>query len=114
MSGVPTPSRSSVVSSTAATFLVNVLGAGMSLASVLVVSRVLGPTGRGEVVFLMAMTTLTSAFALVGMPDANVNFASAEPNTRASLATNSLALSLLAGWTVALIVFAIAAAQPGF
>jgi O-antigen/teichoic acid export membrane protein len=87
-----------LIASTLVTFAVNVGGAALSLASVLVVSRALGPGGRGNVVFLMTVSTLTARFALLGLPDANVNFASAEPESRKSLATNSLLLSFFVGW----------------
>jgi O-antigen/teichoic acid export membrane protein len=106
-------SRPTLAASTAVTFIANVFGAALSLASVVVVSRYLGPEGRGQVVFLMTMATLTARFALVGMPEANVNFASAEPEARRSLATNSLLLSLLVGWAGAGAVILLTHLVPG-
>jgi O-antigen/teichoic acid export membrane protein len=105
--------RPTLAASTAVTFIANIFGAALSLASVLVVSRYLGPEGRGQVVFLMTMAALTARFALVGMPEANVNFASAEPEARRSLATNSLLLSLLVGWAGASIVILLTHLVPG-
>jgi O-antigen/teichoic acid export membrane protein len=105
--------RPTLAASTAVTFITNVFGAALSLASVLVVSRSLGPEGRGQVVFLMTMATLTARFALIGMPEANVNFASAEPGTRKSLATNSVLLSFVVGWAGAIVVILLTHLAPG-
>lgn len=106
--------RSSVASSTAATFAFNVLAAGLSLVNVLIVSRTLGPTGRGEIVFLITMATLTSRFAQLGVQEANVNIASAEPHQRPRLATNSLVLAVVFGLAAAALVYALAVVAPAF
>ena len=95
----------SVASSTLETFLANVLGAALSLANVLVVARVLGPVGRGEVVFLMTVGMLAARLSQLGVQEANVNLASAEPDRRPRLATNSVALAVLLGWASAAAVF---------
>jgi O-antigen/teichoic acid export membrane protein len=108
------PARSSVASSTAATFVFSVLAAGVSLASVLIVSRTLGPTGRGEIVFLMTMATLTSRLAQLGVQEANVNFASADPRYRPRLATNSFVLALVFGLAAGALVYALAVVAPAF
>ena len=76
--------------------------------SVLIIARALGPTGRGEVVFLIAIASIVSRLAAFGIQEANVNIGAAEPRLRRVLATNSflfaLALgSLAAGVTAALI-----------
>jgi O-antigen/teichoic acid export membrane protein len=105
---------SSVTRTTLVTFAVNVLTAAFALASVLVISRTLGPEGRGEVVFLMTMASLTSRLAMLGIQEANVNFGAAEPETRGRLATNSLLLSLVFGWIAAGIVLVLASAFPAF
>lgn len=105
--------RPSVASSTAATFAVNVFAAGLGLVNVLVVSRLLGPVGRGDVVFLMTIATITARFAQLGVQEANVNLASSEPASRARLATNSLALALVFGWAGGAAVYALAEAFPG-
>jgi O-antigen/teichoic acid export membrane protein len=106
--------RSSVASSTAATFAFNVLAAGLSLVNVVIVSRILGPIGRGEIVFLITMATITSRFAQFGVQEANVNLASAEPHQRSRLATNSFVLALVFGLAAAALVYGLAAVAPAF
>jgi O-antigen/teichoic acid export membrane protein len=106
--------RPSVLSSTLSTFTVGVASSVLSLANVLIVARVLGPSGRGQIVFLMTMAMLTSRFAALGVQEANVNFGSTEPELRGRLATNSLVLALVAGGMGAAIVLALAAVFPAF
>ena len=69
----------------------------MSFAGVLVVARSLGPSGRGDIAFLTTISVLTSNLGLLGIDEANVNFAGVQPALRRSLATNSLLLALLTG-----------------
>ena len=76
--------------------------ASLSLVNVLLIARVLGPTGRGEVAFLTAVAVLTSYFSSLGVHQANANIAGAEPERRRALATNSLLLAL--GLAVAAVV----------
>lgn len=79
------------------TYGTNVAAAGLSLVSVLVVARVLGAEGRGNVAYLTALTWLVASLATLGLQEANANFAAADPRSRRSLATNTLLLSLLFG-----------------
>ena len=78
--------------------------AALSLVNALVMARALGATGRGEVVFLTTVAFLGSNVWTLGVQEANVNLAGAEPATRRSLATNSLWLSLLLGAAGALLI----------
>src|SRR5204862_3844316 len=55
---------------------------------------------------------LTSQLALLGVEQANVNFAAAEPRLRRALATNSILLALLLGAVAAGIVTVLIAAFP--
>lgn len=82
----------------------------LSFASVLVVARTLGPAGRGEVAFVITIAVLSSTLALLGVDEANINFAGRRPELRRALATNSLLLSLVLGaGFVAILVLLIAA-----
>ena len=63
----------------------------------LIVARVLGPAGRGDVAFLIAIATLTATLTQLGVHDANANFAGREPGRRRQLATNSLLLAAALG-----------------
>jgi O-antigen/teichoic acid export membrane protein len=108
-----TPARkSSVAAAAAATFVVNVASAMLALVNVLIVARVLGPSGRGEVAFLLTIGALTSRLSAFGVQEANVNFASREPELRPRLASNSILLALVFGWLAGAVVFALAAAFP--
>jgi O-antigen/teichoic acid export membrane protein len=89
--------RSTTASAAVITYGTNLAVAVLSLANVLVVSRTLGPGGRGSVAFLTAVAWFTSSIASAGVEEANANFAASEPNHRRALATNSLALALLLG-----------------
>ena len=79
------------------TYAANVGGAFLSLASVLVVSRVLGAEGRGEIAFLTAIAWFTANLATLGLNEANANLAASRPGVRRALATNSVGLALLLG-----------------
>jgi O-antigen/teichoic acid export membrane protein len=91
------PQRRSAASATLITYGTNLAAAVLSLVNVLVVSRALGPAGRGNVAFLTAMAWLTSSLASAGVEEANANLAASEPHHRRALATNSVALALLLG-----------------
>ena len=109
-----TRARPSLVSSTFLAFVAQVASSVFSLANVLIIARVLGPTGRGEVVFLVTISVTLSSIGTLGVQEANVNFASARPALRRSLATNSILLAALAGLLVAAIAGALATVVPIF
>jgi O-antigen/teichoic acid export membrane protein len=98
------PQRRSAASATLITYGTNLAAAVLSLVNVLVVSRALGPAGRGNVVFLTAMAWLTSSLASAGVEEANANLAAAEPRHRRALATNSVILALLLGGVASAVV----------
>jgi O-antigen/teichoic acid export membrane protein len=79
------------------TFATNVGVAALSLASVLIVSRALGPSGRGSVALLTTIAVVTQYCFNLGVQEANVNIGSADPQTRPALATNSVVFALLLG-----------------
>lgn len=67
------------------------------LANVLLVSRVLGPTGRGEVVFLMTVASISGYLFNLSVQEANANLASLKAHHRPVLGTNSVLLSIVLG-----------------
>ncbi|MFN2469224.1 MAG: oligosaccharide flippase family protein [Gaiellaceae bacterium] len=107
----PRPRRSPVAA-VAGTFGANVGAAVLGLANVLIISRALGPTGRGSVVFLMTMAMLVSTLATLGIQKANGTFGAARPAARSALATNSVLFSVLLGGLSALAVLALIAGVP--
>lgn len=109
---VEMPGRSSFASSALFTWVTQVAIGFLSLVNVLIVSRALGATGRGEFAFLTTVTYLTSQLALLGVEQANINIASAQPRLRAALATNSVLLALLLGAIAAGVVGALIALFP--
>jgi O-antigen/teichoic acid export membrane protein len=109
---VKDPQRTSAASATAITYGTNLAVAVLSLANVLLVSRALGPEGRGEVVFLSAIAFFTSMLASAGIEESNANFAASEPPLRRALATNSVVLALLLGALGVCVVQGLIAAFP--
>ena len=89
----------------------NIGSAILSLGSILIVARELGPEGRGHVALLTAIALLLGNLATAGVQEANANFAAAEPQTRRALATNSVLLAILLGavaaGALALLVWAV-------
>jgi O-antigen/teichoic acid export membrane protein len=75
------------------TFGAQVVVAFLSLGNVMIVSRALGPSGRGDIAFLTAIAMISSNLATMGVHEANVNLAGSEPRLRRALAGNSLLMS---------------------
>lgn len=105
----PGAHRSSLAKDAVLTYGTNVAISVLSLGNVLVVSRSLGPDGRGEVAFLTAIAWLTSNLASFGVQEANGNIAGTHPHLRRALATNSVAFSALFGLlTIAVLAILVA------
>ena len=85
----------------------------LSLVNVMIVSRALGPSGRGNLAFLMAIATLTSFLATMGVHEANVNLAGSEPRLRRALAGNSVVLSAIVGAIAIVAVVVLMVVAPG-
>jgi O-antigen/teichoic acid export membrane protein len=66
----------------------------LSLVNVLITSRILGASGRGEFVFLTTIAMLTSTLASFGVEEATANIAGTEPRRRRALGGNVVALAL--------------------
>jgi O-antigen/teichoic acid export membrane protein len=64
------------------------------LANVLLVSRILGPSGRGEVTFLMTVAGISGYLFNLSVQEANANLSGLKAHLRPSLGTNSILLSL--------------------
>jgi O-antigen/teichoic acid export membrane protein len=95
--GTPAGERPASAGSALLTWGANVGSAILSLGSILIVARELGPEGRGHVALLTAIALLLGNLATAGVQEANANFAAEEPSTRPALATNSLLLALALG-----------------
>ncbi|MCC6223269.1 MAG: oligosaccharide flippase family protein [Thermoleophilia bacterium] len=109
----PRGRRPSFAASAILTYGTNLAVALLSLGNVMVVSRALGPTGRGDVVFLTTMAILTSNVSAMGVHQANINIAGAEPERRRALATNSVILAGLFGLGSAAALLGLIEAFPG-
>jgi O-antigen/teichoic acid export membrane protein len=90
----------------------NLAVAVLALVNILIVSRALGPSGRGEVAFLSAIVYLTANLAALGIHEANANLGASEPKLRPSLATNSVVLALLCSGLANSIVIILIAIFP--
>jgi len=84
----------------------------VSFGGVLLTARVLGPAARGDLAFLITMSMLTATVGLLGLDEANVNFAGRHPEERRALATNSLVLSLVLGCACIAVVCVLIALVP--
>ncbi len=109
----PPANKRSESSAAGLTFAANVGIAAISLVSVMIVARALGPSGRGAVALLTTIAIVTQYFATLGVQEANVNFGSADAATRSALATNSVVLALLFGVAAAGVLGAGATVFPG-
>src|SRR5947209_6348439 len=89
--------RRSPIANAVATYGANVAAAALGLVNVLIVSRVLGTAGRGDVAFVLAMTMLVSQLAAFGVQTANANFGGSQPGLLSRLAGNSVLLAALFG-----------------
>ena len=93
---VRAPARS-FARAAALTYGTNLTAAALSLGNVLIISRALGPSGRGDVAFLITVSLVTASLASLGIHQASANLAGTAPQLRPSLATNALIYSFLNG-----------------
>src|SRR5581483_7859199 len=96
-SGASVPRRRSALVNTLAVYGTNVAGSALGLLNVLLVSRMLGPEGRGSVAFVVTMAMLVGQLSNLGIQSAVVNFGGANQRLFPSLAANSLVLSAALG-----------------
>jgi stage V sporulation protein B len=83
------------------TYLTRVAIMGLALVTTVIVSRLLGPSGRGFYAVALATGTLGVQFGNLGLHTSNVYFAAREPQSLPQLTGNSLALSFGFGGLVA-------------
>ena len=97
--------RPSLATSTSLTFVTQLTVSIASLVNVVIISRALGPAGRGEVVFLTTVAFISAQFAALSVSEAASNIAGGTPQHRRALASNSIVLAVLfGGLTVGLLV----------
>ncbi|HEX6713040.1 MAG TPA: oligosaccharide flippase family protein, partial [Thermoleophilaceae bacterium] len=87
----------SLTHAAAGTYAANAAVALLSLVNVLVIARTLGPVGRGEVAFLIAVSMLSGHLVSLSLQEANANLAASEPRLRPALASNSVLFALALG-----------------
>jgi O-antigen/teichoic acid export membrane protein len=104
--------RPSLRSSATFTFGRKLVVAFLSLLNVLIVARVLGPAGRGDVVFVTTLALILAQLASLSVQEANINLASRSPRLRRALASNSLLLALLLGAVAVAFTAALIALVP--
>jgi len=107
------PRRQSFLAASTTTYATHLAAAALSLANVLVVSRALGPVGRGDVAFLTTIGMLVAYLANLGINQSNANLGGTRPELRPSLATNSVVFAALLGALAALVVTGLVALFPG-
>ena len=107
------PRRRGFLSTAAQTYGAQIGVAVVSLGNVMIVSRVLGPDGRGQFAFLTAIAFLTSSLGTASVQEANVNLASSEPTLRRTLATNSVLLAAVLGCLGIAVVTGLVLIAPG-
>jgi len=97
-------------------FWAQIVGNSGLFVGLLLVTRALGPSGRGTVAFLTVTALVTAWIARLGVTEATVVFAAQRPERRPTLLTNSVAFSATAGVAGAALVcgilFAVPAARP--
>jgi O-antigen/teichoic acid export membrane protein len=85
-------------------FWAQIVGNSGLFVGLLLVTRALGPSGRGTVAFLTVTALITAWIARLGVTEATVVFAAQRPEARRVLLTNSFTFSTLAGMAGAVIV----------
>jgi O-antigen/teichoic acid export membrane protein len=102
----------SLARAAATTYAANAGVAVLSLINVLVIARSMGPSGRGAVAFLVAVSMMSGHFVSLSIQEANANLAASDPDTRPALATNSLLFAVVLGAVAAAGVAALVVVFP--
>jgi len=103
-SGGPVPKHTPGARGSALLFWAQVVGNSGLFVGLLLVTRALGPSGRGTVAFLTVTALITAWIARLGVTEATVVFAARRPEQRPVLLANSLAFSAMAGFGGAAVV----------
>jgi len=104
--------RRSVLPAAAGTYGANMVGAMLSLASVLLTARMLGPSGRGELALLTTIVLLTAVLSTLGVEEAAANAVAQDPDRKSTVAGSVVLLALVSGTLAAGIVGTLAVAVP--
>jgi len=94
------------------TYFTRVAIMGLALVTTVVVSRLLGPRGRGFYAVALATGTLGVQFANLGLHTSNIYYGARDPHSLPQLTGNSLALSFGFGGVVAAAVGAFLTLRP--
>jgi O-antigen/teichoic acid export membrane protein len=100
----PLPGKAPSARGPAALFWAQIVGNSGLFVGLLLVTRALGPSGRGTVAFLTVTALVTAWIARLGVTEATVVFAAQRPEERPRLLANSLAFSAAAGVAGAAVV----------
>ena len=98
------PARTAAARGSALLFWAQIIGNAGLFVGLLLVTRALGPSGRGTVAFITVTALVTAWIARLGVTEATVVFAAQRPEARPVLLTNSLAFSTAAGLAGATVV----------
>ncbi len=108
---VPEPSQTeppseerAATSGPALLFWAQIIGNSGLFVGMLLVTRALGPSGRGTVAFLTVTALITAWIARLGVTEATVVFAARRPEERPVLLANSLSFSTVAGLAASALV----------
>ena len=93
-------------------FWAQIVGNAGLFVGLLLVTRALGPSGRGTVAFITVTALVTAWIARLGVTEATVVFAARRPEARPTLLANSLAFSTAAGVAGAAVVCGILLLVP--
>ena len=99
--------------SAALAYSTQVAVASLSLLNALIVSRELGPAGRGEVVFLVTVAILSSQLASLSVSEAISVRAGKSPGQRPALASNAAVLASVLGVATVVALVLLVLAVPG-
>ena len=91
------PRRRSPILNVIGTYGQQIAGSALGLVNVLIVSRALGPEGRGNVAFVLTMAMFVSQLSNLGVQSAVMNFGGRDRKLLPSLAGTSVAISLVLG-----------------
>src|SRR5712692_3403039 len=102
--------RGGLIGGVALTVVVRVLRIGASFGASVLTARVLGPAGRGDYFFVVALSALVVQVAHLGLGSSNSYLVAKRPETLGPLVTNSVWVAAIAsGGSSILIVAAIGA-----
>ena len=108
--------RDSATRGPALLFWAQIVGNAGLFVGLLLVTRALGPSGRGAVAFITVTALVTAWIARLGVTEATVVFAAKRPEVRRALLSNSFVFSTAAGLAGAAVVcgtlWGVPAARP--